>query len=222
MASTARVCYIFEENSKSNTMQLDFFETAKPYNAPPSLTLLEHASSNYAPRTGENARSAHVTLAFAVDFETAGERLTRRLAGRRYLGIPFGTPVETAANVVSSFMASTYASTLNIAGNGIYTLAKAGVSQAQADEWVYRVLRLVHAHRPIAALRSGGQSGIDTAGLAAAVAPEIPATGLYPKGFRVRQADGKDVLADKCALERELQQAAASLRQLNLEDVPTR
>lgn len=45
------------------------------------LTILEHKSSSYAPRTYENAAKADVTIAIAVDYNTAGERLTHKAAG---------------------------------------------------------------------------------------------------------------------------------------------
>jgi hypothetical protein len=48
-----------------------------------ALTLLEHSSSGYVGRTFANATSADLTLAFACDFTTAGEKLTARSAASR-------------------------------------------------------------------------------------------------------------------------------------------
>ena len=45
-------------------------------------------SSSYAPRTQVNASSADLTVAFATDYATAGERLTMKMAGYRYVAVP--------------------------------------------------------------------------------------------------------------------------------------
>lgn len=177
----------------------------------PALQLIAHKEYSYVPRTGENAQGADVTVAFAVDFTTAGERLTKRLAMPRYIGVPYGIEVETAAAMLSEFMRKHGASSLNVAGNGIYTMAEHGFNQAQANRWVYEVLALVHAMTPLSAIRSGGQTGIDQAGLVAAIALRIPALGLYPKGFRRRLADGKDVTAPRDAVQAELMAQASDL-----------
>lgn len=58
------------------------------------LAILEHASPSYAPRTAVNAKTADATLAFAVDFNSAGERLTRRVAEGRYLAVPLSREPE--------------------------------------------------------------------------------------------------------------------------------
>ncbi|WP_216361005.1 putative molybdenum carrier protein, partial [Comamonas thiooxydans] len=85
-----------------------------------ALSLVAHQSFSYVPRTEENAKSADVTVAIAVDFNTAGERLTRRAAEPRYVAVPYGIDVATAAEILSSFMREHSARTLNVAGNGIY------------------------------------------------------------------------------------------------------
>lgn len=192
-------------------MQLDFF-SAPPSAPTHTLQLLEHVSSDYAPRTGENARGADVTVAFAVDFTTAGERLTHRVSKPRYVGIDYGSNVEEAARALCEFLRKCNGRSLNVAGNGIYTLTKSGVTQAQANQWVYDVLSRVHAIIPLQAIRSGGQTGIDVAGLVAALALGIPATGLWPKGFRQRLANQKDVLRTPEELHVELTAAAAAIR----------
>lgn len=175
------------------------------------LRLLAHTSYSYVPRTKENAQSADVTVAFAVDFSTAGERLTKREAGQRYIGIPFGSDVTHAADKLAAFLADRKASTLNVAGNGIYTLAEHGVTQSKANAWVYAVLALVSAKVPLSLLRSGGQTGIDQAGLVAAVALGIPALGFYPSSFRRRNAQGEEVYAAESDIRTELLRQAEQL-----------
>lgn len=50
------------------------------------LHIAQHKSSSYAPRTYANA-SQGVTLAVAVDFNTAGERLTTKAADGKILHV---------------------------------------------------------------------------------------------------------------------------------------
>jgi len=61
------------------------------------------------------------------------------------------------------------------------------------NQYVYDVLALVHKHLPIRQVVSGGQSGADLAGLVAAVALDIQCSGTWPKGYKMRFEDGKDV-----------------------------
>lgn len=191
-------------------MQLDFFEAPKTVVLEP-ITLLEHRDSGYAARTGENARGADVTVAFASDFTTAGERLTKRMAGRKYVGIAYPGDSAAAAQTLAAFMASQQGTSLNVAGNGIYTLAKSSISQADVNQWVYDVLKQVHARIRLTHVRSGGQTGVDTAGLVAGIALGVPVTGLYPNGFRQRMANQKDVSRDHASLIAELTAAAEGL-----------
>lgn len=192
-------------------MQHDLFSDTAELAPPPALQLLEHECSDYGPRTGDNARGADITVAFAVDFETAGERLTKRVAGARYLGIPYGSNVVQAAAELLRVMHRRGAASLNVAGNGIYTLDAHDVTQEDANRWVFEVLKLVHQQRPLSFIRSGGQTGIDTAGLVAGLALGIPVLGLYPLGYRHRLANNKDVLGTPEQLEAELRKAAAIL-----------
>ena len=60
-----------------------------------SIVVRETVSPKYHDRTVMNAREADLTVAFAVDFSTAGEKLTREAAGDRYLAI--GLPATPEA-----------------------------------------------------------------------------------------------------------------------------
>jgi len=177
----------------------------------PRLRLQAHLAYSYVPRTKENAHGADVTVAFAVDFNTGGERLTRAEAGTRYVGIPFGTDVTAAAEKLAEFILKREGSTLNVAGNGIYTLAEHGVSQARANKWVFDVLSETVKKVKLTDIRSGGQTGIDQAGLVAALVLGIPALGLYPKTFRRRNAKGEEFSTPEPILRKELEQEAAAL-----------
>lgn len=177
-----------------------------------ALSLVAHQSFSYVPRTEENAKSADVTVAIAVDFNTAGERLTRRAAEPRYVAVPYGIDVATAAEILSSFMREHSARTLNVAGNGIYTFAEKGISQAEVNQWVFLMLRAAHAKHSITAIRSGGQTGMDQAGLVAAIAAGIPALGLYPKNFRRRNEKGIEIYSTVPKLTAELEAQASMIR----------
>ncbi|HDR9105386.1 TPA: DUF4326 domain-containing protein [Burkholderia vietnamiensis] len=177
------------------------------------LRLQAHESYSYVPRTKENAYEADITVAFAVDFGTAGERLTKREAGHRYVGIPFGSDVEAAARKLAKSLAHLpgESRTLNVAGNGIYTLAEHGLDQARVNQWVFDVLSRVVEQVTLSLIRSGGQTGIDQAGLVAALALGIPALGHYPKSFRRRNAQGNEVTATAAAIRAELEAEAKAL-----------
>lgn len=191
-------------------MQLDIFNSTQAASRP-ALELLEHASGFYGPRTGVNARSADVTVAMAVDFNTAGEKLTHKVAGARYVGIALGSDVDSAAQALTAFLRRKEARTLNVAGNGIYTLSKHGHTQESTNEWVYRLLlRVVKAH-PLEHIRSGGQTGVDQAGLVAAVALGVPATGLFPKGFLQRNQQGVDAAQTAEIIRTTIHEQAACL-----------
>jgi hypothetical protein len=192
-------------------------ETTTPVQQP-ALHLQAHQDYSYVPRTTDNAMGADVTVAFATDFNTAGEKLTKRLAGFRYVGIPFGTDVSVAAAKLASFLIERNGSTLNVAGNGIYTLAEHGVTQERANVWVHSVLAVVSRCVNLTLIRSGGQTGIDQAGLVAALALGIPALGHYPQRFRRRNARGNEVTATADAIRSELEAQADALTKVSSRD----
>jgi len=167
------------------------------------LAILEHASPSYAPRTAVNAKTADATLAFAVDFNSAGERLTRRVAEGRYLAVPLSREPEavlTQARNVFRFLRAGGYRALNIAGNSIATLSKQGWGQADVDQFVWGVLSKVNAHWTLESIRSGGQTGADVAGAVTGIAMSIPTTVLLPKGLLQRGADGVDVSMTKALI----------------------
>lgn len=152
----------------------------------------QHKSASYAPRTYHNA-SQGVTLAVAVDFTTAGEKLTHKAAYGKIVQYHIETDwIETARGLYSTLKKHD-CHVVNVAGNGIYTLQKHGVTQAQANQYVYNILKLVNEHWPITQVVSGGQTGMDVAGLVAGVALGIESIGTWPKGYKMRFENGKDV-----------------------------
>lgn len=182
------------------------------------LEVIEHTSSSYAPRTYANASVGDVTVAFAVDFHTAGEKLTKKAAGTKLVSVKVQTgSVEERRKAIKDILdvwIQVEGKTMNIAGNGIYTLSKKEISQAWINKYVYTVLRIVHGNRPITRIVSGGQTGADIAGAVAAVALGIPAFITLPKGFKQRFEDGIDVEQDKDTVIKQILDGVNMLKQL--------
>lgn len=162
------------------------------------LHISEHSSSSYAPRTYHNAAQG-VTLALAVDFTTAGERLTTKAAKGRILHVDANVLVGDAAKVVEAsrklwvLLKMHNTTVLNVAGNGIYTYAKHGFGQINVNELVLEILRPLVEHGAITKVVSGGQSGADLAGLIAGAKLNVPSHGLWPKGYKMRFENNQDV-----------------------------
>ena len=92
---------------------------------------------------------------------------------------------------------------LNIAGNGAYTLkGKFRIQQETLTVYLYRTLKEVIKFHKLDEIRSGGQTGVDEAGVRAANTLHIPAIALYPKGFKIRLEDGKDYCDEALIRER--------------------
>ena len=163
-----------------------------------TLVIQEHPSNKYAPRTYANAKVADLTVAFAVNFNTAGEKCTHKAAGDRYLAINLNilSPIG-AARVLYKHCKHWEVQTLNIAGNSIQTLLANDMSQKDINQYVYDILFLVTEYLPIFKIVSGGQTGVDVAGLVAAYKLGIPCVGTLPKGFMQRDCFGRDRLYPK-------------------------
>ena len=157
------------------------------------LILEESEHISYGPRTAVNASRADITIAIAVDFTTFGEVLTKKVS-KKYLPITYGTPISDAVESILQRLMSEGHRSINLAGNGGYTLIKYGLTQALVNRYVYDLIKGVHDVHPLVGLRSGGQTGIDFS--AAVVGPllGIPTKMLFPKGYKQRYTDGVDVL----------------------------
>jgi hypothetical protein len=174
------------------------------------IKFVQHPSAKYPPRTYENA-SADATIAFAFDFNTPGERLTYdavKTQGKIYIPIVAqeqnsNLKIKTTATILSDAKATT----LNIAGNGFYTIVKYGkYTQEEIDNSVYLFLAQVFNHpsfdTKITLIRSGGQSGFDEAGIKAAVKLGIPALCLCPNGWKFMDGKGETICNEQKFLER--------------------
>jgi hypothetical protein len=188
----------------------------KPYDKG-YLSTIEFKESNtegYKKRTIENA-SADITLAFAQDFSTAGERLTKSsvlIQGKKYLPIQITDLIitdELVDNIVGNlnsvncgidFLSNEKNITLNIAGNGIYTMG-GKFTQLQIDDYCHSLLKRVIESKKlnvkINLLRTGGQTGFDEAGAKAGMKLGLKTLVLAPKGWKFRSKEGKDIQDEK-------------------------
>ena len=164
----------------------------------------EDSSEGYRNRTIKNA-SADATIAIATNFNTAGEKLTKEATlsqNKKYIPINrHDLTIQTArVDKLVKILNDNHASTLNIAGNGIYTL-KGKYTQKQCDDFVFYLLDAVVNHpdlkQPITHIRTGGQTGFDEAGAKAGAKLGIPTLVYAPKGWRFRWVTGEDFSDEK-------------------------
>lgn len=160
------------------------------------INIREHSSSSYAPRTYHNAAQG-VTLALAVDFTTAGEKLTTKAAEKKGIvhcdALHFATDGIRAARELYRMLKASDCRIVNVAGNGIYTFNKHGFTQEGVNHMVHTILKQVHEHWTLDHVVSGGQTGADLAGLVAAAHLDIDCTGMWPHGYKMRFQNGVDV-----------------------------
>lgn len=160
----------------------------------------EEPTTGYRNRTIKNA-SADATIAIAVDFNSAGEKLTKTSVlnqGKQYIPLDFNDSSISKERVdkIVGMLNQVNAKTLNIAGNGIYTM-KGRFTQAQVDEFTYDLLKAIiespRLNNKIESIRSGGQTGFDEAGAKAAQRLGIKTIVLAPKGWTFRDENGQDI-----------------------------
>lgn len=174
------------------------------------IQIIENKSTSYSPRTYHNAHTAQLTIALAVDFSTAGERLTKKAVVSSKFGHDAYFPVSLTSDLTEHWIHSARdlyrackrieglpegqpVKTLNVAGNGIYTLSQHGMSQEWVNQIVYNIIAQVHQHLPFDRIVSGGQTGIDIAGGIAGDLLGLPVEMTYPKNLKWRFENGKDV-----------------------------
>lgn len=179
-----------------------------------SILVEQTSSATYPPRTFINANNSDLTVAFAVDFDSAGEKLTHRAAGDRYIAISLETKAIESARILYKKLRSLNAKILNVAGNGIYTLTKKGWTQDSVDQYVFDVLSIVHEHWPLEKVISGGQTGIDIAGVTSAHALGIPVIATLPNGYLQRSISGVDSTQTHQQIIEQITSGAERLRKL--------
>lgn len=166
------------------------------------ITYIEDKSDKYPPRTFANAYQSDATIAFAFDFNTAGERLTK-IAAINKIYIPIQMPSKTVEKITMtrSLISSEKIESINIAGNSLPVIKKYGYSQHTCDELVHLFLNDVFSHNSfdcrIKLIRSGGQSGFDESGIKAALKLGIPAICHFPKGWKFINEHGQAICDEK-------------------------
>lgn len=161
------------------------------------ITFVEHKEYGYKPRTTDNA-GADATIAIAIDFNSAGERLTKKEVlrqGKLYIPIDVSEKLEIRPEeieAIKSLLKKYNVQTLNIAGNGIYTM-QGKYSQSQLDFFVHYLVSWLDVKH----IRTGGQTGVDEAGAKAGARLGIPTTVLAPRGWKFRNEFGKDISDEK-------------------------
>lgn len=170
--------------------------------------LYQEMGELYPPRTAFNAKSGDMTISFSVDFNSAGEKLTKKLVTQyhsehHFCEIDMNTmsPLD-AARKVYKYALTHNIQNLNIAGNGIYGFVSASNkwSQVEVNQYVYLVLRQVLEGLKlkeypfnINKVFTGGQTGADWAGAVAAVALGIDCLVTFPNGYIQRMEDKKTI-----------------------------
>lgn len=162
------------------------------------ITFIEHTEPGYALRTVTNARAADLTIAFAVDFTTPGERLTRKAAYGKYVKVDLNMDSHSIREQLV-LLSKTPIRNLNIAGNGLYSFPWLQF-QAKPQEYLDAVMLgyldcLIQGRKDFT-IRSGGQTGIDEAALKAGDAFGLYCICLAPKNWLFRTADGVDIKND--------------------------
>lgn len=195
-----------------NSYKLDIDGLFIRQNTNSGIIFNQSSSENYNERTNINA-NADVTIAFAMDFTTAGEKVTKKyVENNNKLYIPIdmtnlkGITVEEIANKIVNDINKKYNNlfqrdiSINIAGNEIYTFEKYNINQNRIDSFIYNVLRNV-VNNPklnvkVNLIRSGGQTGADESGAKAGKQLGIKTIVLAPKGYRFRRSDNKDIFSE--------------------------
>lgn len=176
------------------------------------IQFYEHSETGYALRTWENAKRADLTIAFAIDFDTAGEKLTRKAAYGKYRSINLNDNESKIRNDLQFLHLEIKAKgikKLNIAGNGIYTFVKTGIGARNGEQWqdylnaalLSYLDHIVQGDKTIS-IRSGGQTGVDSAGLVAGDKLGLETICLAPKHWLFRDETGKDIMSESLFLKR--------------------
>lgn len=168
------------------------------------ITFQEHKETGYAMRTWENARLSDLTIAFAIDFNTPGELLTRKAAYGKCEQISI-LDLLADDNVPAYYIIEKYnvphIKRINIAGAGIYNLKKV-LDQKTVDDLIFHFIKNLHVNMDCFSIRSGGQTGVDEAALKAGDEPGLETICLAPKHWMFRNIDGKDICNEIAFLKR--------------------
>ena len=177
-----------------------------------NITLIEHNEGgkwgeSYRARTIKNVQSADITIAFAYDYNSPGEILTKKHASKKsYVTGPMEVVdfsskesiIKNATRIAEKVISEINRKQLdknnlkiNIAGNTISKFIE-GVSQKDLQGLIENVFKiLTEKDITISEVISGGQSGADIAGAFAADNLGIKTTIRAPRNFLISTPDGK-------------------------------
>ena len=172
------------------------------------INFIEDRCTNYQHRTFINADQSDATLAFAVDYSTAGEKCTmnacRNCERPIYMfEINKEGKLSTDRNKpildnCINYLKGCQNITLNVAGNGIYTFAKYGITQSRLNDIITGIISyLINEGCDIKVVRSGGQTGADEAGIVAGCRLGLETICLCPKGWRFRDINNQDIKSEE-------------------------
>lgn len=174
-------------------------------------------NNSYPSRTRENANWSDITIALAQDFNTAGEKLTKRAAGNKYVSSVLAAESNDASEIAENLynQIKTKGKTdnlkINIAGNGIYSMKQ---SQSYYNDLMTQILmKLQDKGVTISEIRSGGQTGIDEAGIIAAQRLGIPNEVHSTANFMFRDKSGKDISDEQAFKNRFLSSTSSRLEE---------
>jgi len=207
--------------SEENNVSLDMTKPIE-IKQPTQIEFIEDITTGYAARTRKNA-AADATIAIALDFTTTGEVSTKNAVTsqkKKYIPVDLknlGNVNELVERIVSD-LNSVNAKTLNIAGNGIYTM-KGKYGQEKLDSFVFNLLKRVlespNLKNKIESIRTGGQTGIDESGAKAGMKLGIPTTILAPKGWKFRvianNAKGYEDISNEAAFKARFEEVKKEL-----------
>ena len=157
------------------------------------------SSGDYPQRTKENAQWSDITLDITETNKGSGgvNELTKRVAGNKYVHFQLHDSGETSSDPDAIFASIKEAGLpttnikLNIAGSEIGRLKH---TQEEYNNEVERLIKgLLDLGVTISEIRSGGQTGIDEAGIIAAQKLGIKWSVNAPNGFKFRTKDGIDI-----------------------------
>jgi len=215
-------------------------ETMEKEVASKGVAFKEDPSTGYKGRTMKNA-SADATIAIAADFNSAGEKLTKNSVisqGKKYIPVNAENleVTEEKINTIATLLKDTNSYSfdkdnnkvlsLNIAGNGIYTLRNYNnYTQQEIDDFTYKLLdgvvkKLAKSVSPITigSIRTGGQTGFDEAGAKAGMKLGIPTLILAPKGWKFRNRKGQDISNETAFKERFIEKPSTMTnKQMNMD-----
>lgn len=152
--------------------------------------IIKELGDGYPPRTIHNATNASLTVAFACDFKTAGEQLTKKVS-KNYVSIPLGLHPNYTENLdlkKKSFDSVVLLNNfntpiINIAGNTLSTLLINFITQERINLIVFDFLSEVYPKCPKLEIVCGGQTGADIAGAVAGVTMGLRTVVTMPLGF---------------------------------------